>query len=560
MINSLIERIVAWFKPERPQPERPTPQNLPQPKPHVRARPTPAAAASSTDNIQPPSAPEPPAPPPPTAAVRPQSVEPPPRPAQPPVLPRPAAPPPARPPYEFVVGLDFGTAFTKCIIRDEQNENAHIVPLDAGTYWLPSDVWADTSGFAIHPDGTRNGGVRLSFLKMALVAACRNQPHDRTLDRFRSAAAKLHLEAQPPDLVEAAVVHLLATVLRKALAFILSLRPDFGKHPQDLWSVNMAVPVAHADDAAVCSSFERCLKKARVLAEDGSPAGTNTNALIHATSQLDTNRPSCAHCSSYPEVSANVQSFLQSRAVREGLYLFVDVGAGTVDLSIFIYTAQNESPLAYFGAEVLPLGSSKLESRAAARLAKKLQQIHALAGLNHVTGASLRPALEAAFREHKETGKEVFADIAADMKPIAQRLSDQVFGKLGFLGTARTHIQPHAPNPKGPVTPRSWKGLHFLYGGGGCDSLTYKDPLERYFRTCWQFIPSTSPLPRPRDLLKPESLGETDFAALVKRFTVAYGLSFHRTNLPNNRLPRDITPPPPPDDDDRPPYGFNWED
>lgn len=557
MISSLIQRMVAWFKPEKPQPERPTAQTTPEPKPQA---PTSAAATKSTNAVPPASAPEPPAPPPPAARITPPQPEPARRPAEPPVLPGPTSPPPARLPYEFVVGLDFGTAFTKCIVRDEQNENAHIVPLDAGTYWLPSDVWADTFGFATHPDGHRNGGVKLSFLKMALVAACRNQPDDPTLERFRSAAAKLNLQTQPLDLVEAAVIHLLATVLRKALTFILTLRPDFGRHPQDLWSVNMAVPVAHADDATVCSSFERCLKMARVLAEDGSPPDMDTKALIHATSQLDPNRPSCAHCFSYPEVSANVQSFLQSRAVREGLYLFVDVGAGTVDLSIFIYTAQNESPLAYFGAEVLPLGSSKLESRAAARLAKKLQQIHALADLNQVTAASLRPALEAAFREYKETGRDVFPDIAADMKPIAQCLSEQVFGKLGFLGTARTHIQPHPRNPKGPVTPHSWKGLHFLYGGGGCDSLTYKDPLERYFRDFWQFTPGTSPLPRPRDLLKPESLGETEFAALVKRFTVAYGLSFHRANLPNNRLPRDITPAPPPDDDDRPPYGFNWDD
>jgi len=49
-----------------------------------------------------------------------------------------------------------------------------------------------------------------------------------------------------------------------------------------------------------------------------------------------------------------VQSYIKSQAGTDGLYLFVDVGAGTVDLSIFIYYTHpsNDRPITYVEAGV----------------------------------------------------------------------------------------------------------------------------------------------------------------------------------------------------------------
>ncbi|MCX5758444.1 MAG: hypothetical protein NTU83_08065, partial [Candidatus Hydrogenedentes bacterium] len=72
-------------------------------------------------------------------------------------------------------------------------------------------------------------------------------------------------------------------------------------------------------------------------------------------------------CFIYPEVSASVQGFVRSRVSKGGIYLFSDTGAATVDQSVFIFRHGNGKTdrLTYLFANVLPLGSSQIEQRAA---------------------------------------------------------------------------------------------------------------------------------------------------------------------------------------------------
>ena len=135
----------------------------------------------------------------------------------------------------------------------------------------------------------------------------------------------------------------------------------------------MAVPAAHAQDKAVEEAFLRCLNLAWQLAKDSTDPTMSIADCIAAIRQIKSVEDQHA-CYLYPEVSANVQSFIKSPSGFPGLFLFVDVGAGTVNASTFIYhpDKENPKPLSYFAAEVMPLGSSQCEIRAVAEVAKLL--------------------------------------------------------------------------------------------------------------------------------------------------------------------------------------------
>lgn len=75
-----------------------------------------------------------------------------------------------RSPLIFNIGLDFGTAFTKCLIRDVSNNVAY--PLFLGvnghkTFLIPSEVRLKADRLAVPFDGNYDGH-QVNYLKMAL--------------------------------------------------------------------------------------------------------------------------------------------------------------------------------------------------------------------------------------------------------------------------------------------------------------------------------------------------------------------------------------------------------
>src|SRR5262249_41959130 len=77
-------------------------------------------------------------------------------------------------------------------------------------------------------------------------------------------------------------------------------------------------------------------------------------------------------CFIYSEVAAEVASITLSRTSRDGLYAFVDVGAGTVDASVFRLHRQPQSDRAHieYATEVLQSGSTYVEAKAVTWLSK----------------------------------------------------------------------------------------------------------------------------------------------------------------------------------------------
>ena len=296
--------------------------------------------------------------------------------------------------------------------------------------------------------------------------------------------------------------------------------------------VNMAVPVAHAQEVSVSKSFQRCLNWSFLLARETDLSRLSAEEIQTALVKIGEPPEQDIGCYLYPEVSASVQSYVKSRAGSDGLYLFMDVGAGTVDLSIFIYYRHesNDRPFSYPSAGIIPLGSSQIEMRVARNLN----------GNRPETIAELQEIV----RRVKEGHGNHDESISQEMRVTEREIENEMFQEAApILGVGRKYIhRPQCPQ---------WRSLKMLIGGGGAETPLYRNAVNQWFERFSHFTPEVSPIPLPAQLQWPANIPESQRDRLFRRFSVAYGLSFDIANLDDHRFPKDM--PPLPIEPDTPP-------
>lgn len=425
----------------------------------------------------------------------------------------------ARTPIYLIVGLDFGTAYTKCMVRDFNYRRATPIAFRLGkeqTFFLPSELgWA--GGKLVHAlDGILDGTPVLAFLKMALAAAASGDRSDWLDGVMRPLGiADSHRQL---EVVRALVVFYLTRVLQVVRAFIPERWKDFGTIKGDAVFYNMAVPVAHARDGAVLNAFRESLDAAVAIVQGGIELPTELGALVSLVERHRGTRLEI--CDLMPEVTANVQSYVRSRGGQHGLYLFADVGAGTVDYSVFIYYPQGgDRALTYPHAAVELLGSSQLEMRTFQRsqtaITRQLRSIKEGNFSNGVWSTNLADEL-----------KLTCVGLEREITDATERVIALTRRKLN-----RGQFQT----------------MQILYGGGGWAKSPYAKGIELSFAPRWGLSADSQPLPVPNDVDWPANEG----ANLFKRFSVAYGLSFLPTDQPIQRFPDEIDEIAPGDDHGR---------
>lgn len=313
--------------------------------------------------------------------------------------------------------------------------------------------------------------------------------------------------------MEAAATYFLAVVLADIRRGVKERFTDFGAHHADLMLVNMAIPVADMTLPGVQEIFLRILRRAWHLSR-----GTERLEQATAADQRDMLLREVApptgsdHCFLYPEVSASVQGFIRARSARDATtYLCSDVGAGTVDMSLFVFHRPDDNDfLTYLDARVLPLGSSEIEIGASTQ------------------DTSLGTSALEQVRARKERGfwdncmDTIFADINTRMA----RATCEMFMRATQKGQL-----PEAMARA--VSIRIGGGYaHYPYGQGIDDGydLHFKQTVRDRPRT-----PATAGIALPRDLDLPHGS-----SAWMARLYVAYGLSFFRDNLTPQTFPPDL--------------------
>ena len=218
-----------------------------------------------------------------------------------------------------VIGIDFGTSSTKVVIGDAALGRAFAVPfrgtsgisdyLLASRLYHTDGIYSLTTGFICHRD-----------LKLSLFA---DPANTKLQDR---------------------VIGFLAHVIRYSLGWFLSTKADIYSTTSLLWKVVIGLPTANHLEKEISNRVSKLGDLAwRVAHMDGEVSDSliacaRKERRIEKRSASLIGRKEDVEVEVIPEIAAQIFGFVKSHQfdpASRNIFLMVDVGAGTVDSSLF---------------------------------------------------------------------------------------------------------------------------------------------------------------------------------------------------------------------------------
>lgn len=434
--------------------------------------------------------------------------------------------------YLLIAGVDFGTSFTKAVLRDNNTPGKHAEVVTFPGHadgLLPSLVGIGRD--CLMPPAALGESAKVPYLKMLAAHVANGESMDATHVRIPAALDSLRRSRSDTEVARELLAFYFAHVMTAIEEFIRIRSPwrDFDFTPgnkNDFLVYQLAVPTGLlADNGAT----ERLFRDAFIAAHElrrsidtTMRAATQQQlwaeqvAKVFASDRASLDARFEWQCLLYPEVAAAVQTVFRTPNARDGLYITMDVGGGTVDLNAFLrFTGQWQRRekgenvprrLDYYSAIVCPLGVQNLKD----------------------------PHQSVRRRDENELMKE----LSANLQSLYVRA--KIFQpNLGIKGT------------------RTWDRASLFIFGGGSHHQGYRDNFSTGLRHAGIHKPEVHNLPAAQDLNRPRGV---EFG----RFAVAYGLSFFRPNLDRVSLPHELTPfrelYSEPENEPPRQYGFNWND
>ena len=205
------------------------------------------------------------------------------------------------PPLLITIGLDFGTAFTKVVVNGAGQKYG--IPIRENKngidkYLLPTCIYENSFGdFAL--EESTEYRLAHSDLKMNIL------DENLTAD------------------TEQRIVFYIAQVLRKTRDWVLDEKRDvFGGNRLE-WEVNIGLPTEKYADDELKGIYQRLVDKAWYQSTEKQAHG-NARRLDRTL------------INGFPEFLAQIQTYYQSPQLQQGVHAIVDVGAATIDATVFI--------------------------------------------------------------------------------------------------------------------------------------------------------------------------------------------------------------------------------
>ena len=406
--------------------------------------------------------------------------------------------------HEMAFGLDFGTSSVKVVIGDLASDKSYAVPfieaVGIDAYLLPSRVFESVT------ETTTKASSSFSLTEAKHA--------------FRD--LKLSLLGNPESTErQIEVIVFLALVIQRARAWIFTHHKAIYKHVKCLWQLRIGLPAASALNNSYVPLFEKVLRSAWLLASlDEKPDRVLTQSVrdrIFNSQEPDDG----LEVQVIPEIAAQIFGFVASNSFDKkdaNRYLMVDIGAGTVDASLFkvMPGRGGRCNFEFYTAVVQPYGVSNLHAYRVDWWYQKLMDVDGASGLmDALQRTKFATDLGASVPAHNQ---DYFEGVNLT-KDRADQADSQFFEKL------MAQVQ-------GSTLWRAWKDGFlsqeqltntpmFLCGGGARSEfyLELETKLVSFPSYGWL---SAEPwqLGFPRDL-ETEGIDEKDF----DRLSVAYGLS-----------------------------------
>ena len=458
----------------------------------------------------------------------------------------------------IVIGLDFGTTYTKCVFRDDVNgeswpvsfhlngKNTYFVDSFVNLQATPGEGGAIKSPFQgnLQRDIQGNQGTR-RYLKVRLLRAVIESPQDTVLLYDAKLNAGLYLS------------HVLFHVMDKVNVWASARRIGFA----DLnLLVQMCMPDRHSDQQKMGSTprdvfrsvlsvaYAAALSRYNEYIASGHVPGSPLDfaplpSVDDIRSRMDVPIAADRSCRCVSETYAISQTVLMNRSVPSGFFFIVDVGGGTVDVSLVHVQRNSSRPFVIYENEVIFQGSSVFDVKLKARFPDlSFKQV---INLKEGRKAGLPPSFDSnAFEsEWAVIAKQVYNDTATNLGTVIWR-SLHYWGSLYLMGSGgKMERNPRLwPAVKGS----DFKDFQYIFLGNGYVKDPYEEACRYFYRTMgWEINPNTLQLMPPSDFkgLDHASLGFSKPTQVLsdpfvmRRFAVAYGLSFEADGSANRPIP-----------------------
>lgn len=377
-----------------------------------------------------------------------------------------------------ILGLDFGTAFTKAVVRW------------SGRHYAVD--WSDAVEGEDHH-------LLASVFSEALDGSCVLGAHEASGWSVHE-GIKLQLlssEATSIDGHMADAVIFIALAFRYVDGWLRRTHHDVDKGVR--WRLHVGLPTKSWDSDATTEIFKMVAQAARVLACMAGPA-TRTAALeaLRMTDQVD--RPAV---DVFPEFACQLYSYLQSPECMDDLHALVDIGAGTLDIAYFnVFMKDGEALLPIFASEVDRLGAHYL--------------------IAALSGAESHPAWTDG--ESSLSDEEAGRKLGCSPNDVCSRRSLYLNSVAEVFNLATSVAR--TTYPTSPAFQRAENVRLFLCGGGSrIPSLKQRfDRIAREAVNVMGIKFQVSELVRPHDIVGKLGAG-------FDRLSVAYGLSQNAANI-----------------------------
>ena len=397
-----------------------------------------------------------------------------------------------RPPFDLVIGLDFGTAYTKVVIGETRTRYAvpfHTLLSLRNRYLLPSLLATDTDGsfYLGQSDQTRSF---TNNIKMKL------------------------LMGQYDESIRIEATAFLAQVLRYARYWFFQTHSNTYARHTIRWWLNVGLPSDSWEQSILKETYQKIVMAAWDLSVANALINRQTTLcalfapkdLQFIGERLGDQERICI----IPEFAAQITSYIKSTRRQSDLHFLVDVGAGTLDVTTFnAHRDHYQNIFPIFETKVAPLGSRYY-------VAQLLSGIQCQVAWNEEdSSANINHFAQSVGLRHEE--------FQSKTSQFRSKVADII---LEILHTTRQRRYPKSPR---------WKtGIPTFLCGGGSSIPLYQTVLQEN-----RLLRRTS-LEKP-DTLVAESLGSTDF----HRLSVACGLSFNALDIGEVRRSIDVPNPPP---------------
>lgn len=424
------------------------------------------------------------------------------------------------PQRDLCIGLDFGTSSTKSVVRLLPSGPAYVVKFSNGgdevePYLMPTRLWVATNGTLALQEMGDGGWVQ--ELKVTLM----EQPWIKG-----PVSQDSKIEARPVDLAAGYIALVLRSLHQWCDEQVL---PALGA-VKPRWSLNLGIPARDLGANEIREAFGVAAKAGWHMAVSGGQIDSVRMGQAVDQARASAFIPSGMEAEMIqvvPEVAAGVTTYARSPAKRAGPHLFVDVGATTLDSSLFLLDDHDGLKYVFLAADVdSSLGALRLHKHRAHELGRL--------ALERFSAANpLKPIPPTARDCLPEDG---------ELEQIDAQFTDKCARKLGSV-----IYNAKMKDPKGISVDDSNPSacVRVMLSGGGVGLPLYPETVrlsgERAAPGGVQGLRvrpfSIEPIPKPADIQShalPEGAWE--------RLAVAYGLSYRYEDIGDFVPPSAVSP------------------